>query len=56
MFIALRFLLGVAEAGLFPGVIMFLAEWFPNRKRGQMFAIFYLAQPFSQMIGGPLSG
>ncbi|BBG02056.1 MULTISPECIES: MFS transporter [Pseudonocardia] len=56
MFIVLRFLLGVAEAGLFPGVIMFLAEWFPNRKRVQMFAIFYLAQPFSQMVGGPLSG
>ena len=55
-FIVLRFLLGVTEAGLFPGVIMFLAEWFPNRVRVQMFAIFYLAQPFSQMIGAPLSG
>ncbi|GAB3277510.1 MFS transporter [Sinomonas notoginsengisoli] len=56
MFTALRFLLGVTEAGLFPGVIMFLAEWFPNKVRVQMFAIFYLAQPFSQMIGAPLSG
>ncbi|MET1053657.1 MAG: MFS transporter [Mycetocola sp.] len=56
MFIILRFLLGVTEAGLFPGVIMFLAEWFPNKVRVQMFAIFYLAQPFSQMIGAPLSG
>ncbi|WP_432570437.1 MFS transporter [Kineococcus sp. SYSU DK005] len=55
-FIVLRFLLGVTEAGLFPGVIMFLAEWFPNRVRVQMFAVFYLAQPFSQMIGAPLSG
>lgn len=55
-FIILRFLLGVTEAGLFPGVIMFLAEWFPNKVRVQMFAIFYLAQPFSQMVGGPLSG
>ena len=55
-FIILRFLLGVTEAGLFPGVIMFLAEWFPNKSRVRMFAIFYLAQPFSQMIGGPLSG
>ena len=56
MFITLRFLLGVTEAGLFPGVIMFLAEWFPNKVRVQMFAIFYLAQPFSQMLGAPLSG
>lgn len=56
MFVVLRFLLGLTEAGLFPGVIMFLAQWFPNRRRVQMFAIFYLAQPFSQMIGAPLSG
>ena len=56
MFIGLRFLLGVTEAGLFPGIIMFLAEWFPNKVRVQMFAIFYLAQPLSQMIGAPLSG
>lgn len=56
MFIILRFLLGVTEAGLFPGVIMFLAQWFPNQKRVRMFAIFYLAQPFSQMLGAPLSG
>ncbi|MEA5456149.1 MFS transporter [Sinomonas sp. JGH33] len=56
MFNVLRFLLGVTEAGLFPGVIMFLSEWFPNKVRVQMFAIFYLAQPFSQMIGAPLSG
>lgn len=56
MFIVLRFLLGVTEAGLFPGVIMFLAEWFPNKRRVQMFALFYLAQPFSQMLGAPLSG
>ncbi|PYI39287.1 MFS transporter [Arthrobacter psychrolactophilus] len=55
-FIALRFLLGVTEAGLFPGVIMYLAEWFPNKHRVKMFAIFYLAQPFSQVIGSPLSG
>jgi len=56
MFIILRFLLGVTEAGLFPGIIMFLAEWFPNKVRVQMFAIFYLAQPLSQMLGAPLSG
>ena len=56
MFVVLRFLLGVTEAGLFPGIIMFLAEWFPNKVRVQMFAIFYLAQPLSQMIGSPLSG
>jgi len=56
MFIILRFLLGVTEAGLFPGVIMYLAAWFPNKVRVQMFALFYLAQPFSQMLGAPLSG
>ncbi|WIE83313.1 MFS transporter [Curtobacterium sp. MCPF17_021] len=56
MFIILRFILGVTEAGLFPGVIMYLSEWFPNKVRVRMFAIFYLAQPFSQMIGAPLSG
>lgn len=56
MFVILRFLLGVTEAGLFPGVIMFLAQWFPNHKRVELFAIFYLAQPFSQMLGAPLSG
>ncbi|RYG13415.1 MAG: MFS transporter, partial [Burkholderiales bacterium] len=55
-FVVLRFLLGVTEAGLFPGVIMYLAAWFPNKVRVRLFAIFYLAQPFSQMIGGPLSG
>ena len=55
-FIFLRFLLGVTEAGLFPGVIMFLAAWFPNKVRVQIFAIFYLAQPLSQMVGAPLSG
>ena len=55
-FVLLRFLLGVTEAGLFPGVIMFLAAWFPNKVRVKMFAIFYLAQPFSQMVGAPLSG
>jgi sugar phosphate permease len=55
-FVVLRFLLGVTEAGLFPGVIMYLAAWFPNKVRVRLFAIFYLAQPFSQMIGSPLSG
>src|SRR3954452_14067187 len=55
-FIILRCLLGVTEAGLFPGVIMFLAAWFPNKVRVKMLAIFYPAQPVSQMLGAPLSG
>jgi sugar phosphate permease len=55
-FIVLRFVLGVTEAGLFPGIIMYLSDWFPNRDRVRLFAIFYLAQPFSQIIGSPLSG
>jgi len=55
-FVVLRFLLGATEAGLFPGVIRYLAAWFPNKVRVRLFTIFSLAQPFSQMIGGPLPG
>ena len=53
---ALRLLLGVAEAGFFPGVILYLTYWFPNRVRGQMMGLFYLGVPFSLVLGSPLSG
>ena len=56
MFYILRFLLGVAEAGFFPGVILYLTYWFPRRKRAQATALFYLGLPIANIVGGPLSG
>ena len=55
-FYALRFLLGVAEAGFFPGIIYFLMQWFPASRRARVLSIFYVATPLSGVIGGPLSG
>jgi MFS family permease len=55
-FCALRLLLGAAEAGFFPGVILYLTYWFPNRHRGQMLGLFYFGAPLAYIIGGPLSG
>ncbi len=52
----LRFVLGVAEAGFFPGAILFLSLWVPARHRGKVLALFYLAQPLSTVIGAPLAG
>jgi MFS transporter, ACS family, tartrate transporter len=54
-FIGLRVLLGVAEAGFYPGVIYFLSRWFPARHRARVTALFYLAVPIAQVIGAPLS-
>lgn len=51
----LRFLLGIFEAGFAPGVIFYLSLWFPEERRGSIFAIFLLAGPFGAFIGGPLS-
>jgi D-galactonate transporter len=51
-----RFLLGLAEAGLFPGVILYLTYWFPSARRAQVVALFMAAQPVSGILGGPLSG
>ncbi|WP_202976085.1 MFS transporter [Rothia uropygialis] len=56
MFYVLRLLLGVAEAGFFPGVIFYLTCWFPRRKRGQATALFYLGLPIANVVGSPLSG
>jgi MFS family permease len=52
----LRFLLGVAEAGFFPGAILFLSLWVPAKHRGKILALFYLAQPLTNVIGAPLAG
>jgi ACS family tartrate transporter-like MFS transporter len=55
-FYVLRFLLGVAEAGFFPGIIFYLNEWFPSQARARAIARFMTAIPISGMIGGPVSG
>jgi MFS transporter, ACS family, tartrate transporter len=55
-FYALRFLLGAAEAGFFPGVILYLKNWFPARARARTVARFMTAAPLSGVLGGPLSG
>ena len=51
----LRFLLGVAEAGFFPGAILFLSMWVPQRHRSHILALFYLAQPLTIVIGAPFA-
>lgn len=54
-FVAARFLLGIAEAGYFPGVAYFMTCWFPNRHRGRMMGLFFAASAISSVIGAPLS-
>lgn len=53
---ALRLLLGAAEAGFFPGVLLYLSTWFPAHYRARVLAWFLLAIPASSLIGGPLAG
>jgi ACS family tartrate transporter-like MFS transporter len=55
-FYVLRFLLGVAESGFFPGMILYLTFWFPSEYRARFTAIFMIAIPLSSTFGGPLSG
>jgi ACS family tartrate transporter-like MFS transporter len=55
-FYLFRFLLGMAEAGFFPGVVLFLTLWFPALYRARIIGLFTLAAPFSSMLGAPLSG
>ena len=55
-FYVLRFLLGVAEAGFFPGMILYLTYWFPERERAKTVALFMTANALAGVIGGPLSG
>ncbi|WJR80051.1 MFS transporter [Bradyrhizobium sp. NP1] len=55
-FYILRFLLGVAEAGFFPGIILYLTYWYPAEYRARFLAAFALAVPVSTVIGAPISG
>jgi ACS family tartrate transporter-like MFS transporter len=55
-FYVLRFLLGVAEAGFYPGMVLYLTYWFPQSTRARFIAAFLAAVPFANVIGGPLSG
>ncbi len=55
-FYTLRFLLGAAEAGFFPGIILYLSYWFPARERAAVTAIFMAAAPLSTVLGSPVSG
>ena len=55
-FYILRFLLGVAEAGFFPGIILYLTYWYPAEYRARFLAAFAIAVPVSTVIGAPISG
>jgi MFS transporter, ACS family, tartrate transporter len=55
-FYILRFCLGVAEAGFFPGIVLYLSNWFPFEARARALAWFMTAQPVSGIVGGPVSG
>ncbi|MEW6277896.1 MAG: MFS transporter [Candidatus Eremiobacterota bacterium] len=55
-FYALRFLLGLAEAGFFPGVILYLTMWFPARTRARTVSLFMTATAVAGILGGPISG
>ncbi|WP_433559122.1 MFS transporter [Pseudonocardia xinjiangensis] len=54
-FYVVRFLLGIAEAGFFPGIILYLTYWFPRARRAKVVALFFLAVPLSSVLGAPLS-
>ncbi len=56
MFYVMRFLLGLAEAGFFPGIILYLTYWYPAHRRGRMTTWFMTAIALSGVIGGPVSG
>ncbi len=55
-FYAARVLLGAAEAGFFPGIVLYLTYWFPHRLRGRVMSFFVLAIAVSGIVGGPASG
>jgi D-galactonate transporter len=55
-FYILRFLLGAAEAGFIPGILLYLTYWYPARRRGKVMALFLTGIPISGVIGGPVSG
>jgi MFS family permease len=51
-----RFLLGLAEAGFFPGIVLYLTYWFPRREQARAIALFMTAQPITAILGAPISG
>lgn len=55
-FLVLRVLLGIAEAGFFPGIIYYFTFWFTNRRRSSVMGLFYLGPPLAFIFGSPLSG
>jgi D-galactonate transporter len=55
-FYVIRFLLGAAEAGFFPGIILYLTYWYPAARRGKATSLFLAAIPFAGILGGPVSG
>ena len=55
-FYLLRILLGLAEAGFFPGIILYMSYWFPARERARAVAWFMMASPLSGVVNGPISG
>jgi len=55
-FYVLRFLLGAAEAGLYPGILYFLTKWFPMRHRARIIGLLVLAQPLAGILTGPIAG
>jgi MFS family permease len=56
MFYVLRFFLGVAEAGFFPGLVLYLTYWYPAHRRGKMVAFLMAGNPVAGIVGGPVSG
>ncbi|MCP8347580.1 MULTISPECIES: MFS transporter [Pseudomonas] len=55
-FYVLRLFTGAAEAGFFPGIVLYLSRWFPAQRRGRIMALFMSAIPVSGLLGGPFSG
>ncbi|HUU25933.1 MAG TPA: MFS transporter [Methyloceanibacter sp.] len=55
-FYVMRLLLGIAEAGFFPGIILYLTYWFPAAERARIIALFMASVPLATVFGGPLSG
>jgi MFS family permease len=56
VFYTLRFLLGAAEAGFYPGVLLYLNYWYPAHRQSRVIALLLVAQPFAFVFGAPLSG
>ncbi len=55
-FYAIRLMLGIFEAGFFPGIILYLTYWYPSQRRGRVTGLFLFGMPITGVLGGPLSG